>query len=277
MESNNQQMNLATAMAISGGATSPTAGKNTIKPLVFILAMLNVRYDYWLLNPKRLKKKLLSKILNKTTNRPGPWYFLAELFGVMSAKSSYVNLSDGGHIENLGIYELLRRECRLIISGDSEADADLTFSGLCELIRMAQIDFGIKIDMHGLDNIRSGRQHHAVGTIFYKNGKIGKLLYLKTSLLGDQSLQATLSPDNYTHSANRNDDLLFDDCAYIANYKKSEASFPHQSSSDQFYSETQFESYRALGYQLTIATLVNDTKRQVTSVETIEKEFEISL
>ena len=171
MEANNHQMNVATAMAISGGAAAPNAGKTTVKALVFILAMLNVRYDYWLLNPKRLKKTSVKKMLTSVTNRPGPWYFLRELFSNLSAKSNYVNLSDGGHLENLGIYELIRRECRLIISGDSEADASLTFSGLADVIRMVQIDFGVKIVMQGLDDIRAGKQHHAIGTIYYKNGK----------------------------------------------------------------------------------------------------------
>jgi hypothetical protein len=265
MEANNHQMNLATAMAISGGAAAPNAGKTTVKALVFILAMLNIRYDYWILNPKRLKKSSFKKMLTQVTDRPGPIYFLRELIGNLSAKSNYVNLSDGGHLENLGIYELIRRECRLIISGDSEADATLTFSGLADVIRMVQIDFGVKIVMQGLDEIRAGKQNHAIGTIFYKNGKVGKLLYLKSSLLGDQSLIATLSAQAYSSSKERNDNLLFDANPYIAHYKQEEPSFPHQSSSNQFYTETQFESYRALGQQLTLNTLKNTPKKTAQS------------
>ena len=33
---------------------------------------------------------------------------------------AYVNLSDGGHFENLGLYELVRRKCDLIVIGDGE-------------------------------------------------------------------------------------------------------------------------------------------------------------
>jgi hypothetical protein len=35
--------------------------------------------------------------------------FLEELFGLMREDSETVYLTDGGHIENLGLYELLRR------------------------------------------------------------------------------------------------------------------------------------------------------------------------
>lgn len=271
MEASNGDVNLATAMAISAAAAAPNVGKGTIKSLVFILAMLNIRYDYWLSNPGRLKISNLTEGLrrigkklnaNKTPlspiSRVGPLYFIRELFSNLCATSPYVNLSDGGHIENLGLYELIRRECRLIIAGDSEADLTLTFSGLADLIRLVQIDFGVIIVMQGLDDIRSGKQHHAVGTIYYKNNKVGKLIYLKTSLLGDASLHNTLTETEYVTSKARNDDLLFDNNPYIAHYKTVEPAFPHQSSSNQFYNETQFESYRALGYQIATSVLIKN-------------------
>jgi hypothetical protein len=188
-------------------------------------------------------------------SRVGPLYLLWEMFGKLGANSAQVNLSDGGHIENLGVYELLRRECRLIIAGDGEADARLEFEGLSDAISMALIDFGISIEMSGLDEIRRGEQHHAIGTIHYRNGRVGKLIYLKSSMLGDNNLKSTLAPENYTSSPYRDDNQLFDDNAYIGHYKSLHPEFPHESTGDQFFDENQFECYRALGYQVAMNTL----------------------
>ncbi|WP_440875276.1 patatin-like phospholipase family protein [Thalassotalea sp. PLHSN55] len=254
MEAVSRHIDLATAMAISGAAAAPNAGKVTVKPLIFIMAMLNIRLNYWLVNPGNLNDKN-SRFYNCILTRVGPAYLFRELFGKPDAKHHFVDLSDGGHIENLGVYELLRRQCRLIIAGDGEADKQLTFQGLSELIRMAQIDMGIKIEMQGLDEIRRGEQHHAIGTIHYGGGRIGKLIYLKSSLLGDNNLQATLGKEQYTTSADRDDNSMFNNNAYIAHYKANNPDFPHQSTADQFFDEAQFECYRALGYQVAMSSL----------------------
>lgn len=254
MEAVSCHVDLATAMAISGAAAAPNAGKTTVKPLIFIMAMLNIRLNYWLLNPAYVNGTN-TKLFNSALTRVGPIYLFRELFGKPDAKHNFVNLSDGGHIENLGVYELLRRQCRLIIAGDGEADKQLAFQGLSELVRMAQIDMGIKIDIEGLDKLRRGEQHHAIGTIHYGGGRIGKLIYLKSSLLGDNNLKATLGKEHYTTSPYRDDNLMYDDNAYIAHYKENNPDFPHQSTADQFFDEAQFECYRALGYQVTLRTL----------------------
>ena len=257
MEKVSRNVDLATAMAISGAAAAPNMGKITVKPLIFILAMLNIRLNYWLPNPARLERNPagMEQLPNSFARRVGPIYLLLEMFGWNTAKSKYINLSDGGHIENLGVYELVRRQCRLIIAGDGEADPALKFQGLAEVIRMVQIDMGIKIEISGLDEIRRGEQHHAVGTIHYPGGRIGKLIYLKSSLLGDNNLKATLDKENYITSPYRDDNLLFDDGAYIAHYKAQHPSFPHESTGDQFFDEAQFECYRALGYSVAMTTL----------------------
>lgn len=240
------EVNLGTAMAISGAAAAPAMGKATIKPLMFLLAMLNVRLNYWLPNPRHIVAD--GFFTANSLTRPGPWYLLSELFGLLNAKSWNVNISDGGHIENLGIFELLRRDCRLIIAGDGECDPRLEFEGLSEVIRLAQVDLGIKIKMTGLDKIRTGEQQYATGTIHYKSGRTGQLIYLKSSLVGDDALYATLTDEEFITSDHRRDDRHYDPIAYIAHYKANNPTFPHETTGDQFFGEQQFECYRALGY-----------------------------
>ena len=87
---------------------------------------------------------------------PGPLYLLFEAFSKSGAavthgedkNSGFIFLTDGGHIDNLGIYELLRRRCRLIIAVDAEADPDLDAASLVQIARFARIDLNVMIRMN---------------------------------------------------------------------------------------------------------------------------------
>ena len=219
LEQKDPHLDLGTAMAVSGAAASAYMGTGTIKGLVFWLALLNVRLGYWLPNPGRLAE--LPDGLG-----PRPFSLWRELFGGIDENGKFVNLSDGGHIENLGIYELLRRRCKFIIAIDGEADPDMTFPGLMTLIRYAQIDFGIRIRMDLADLTRNDagytKAHFVLGEIDYGDGQTGYLLYIKSSLTGNER-------------------------DYILDYRRSHPAFPHETTADQFFNEAQFEAYRALG------------------------------
>ena len=222
LEAKDSQLDLGTAMAISGAAASGYMGTGTIKGLEFWLSLLNIRLAYWLPNPKRLTEL-------KANRNPTPFALWRELFGQMDENGKYVNLSDGGHIENLGIYELLRRRCKYIVAIDGEADPTMSFGSLMTLIRYAQIDFGITItlDVNDIRKNQAGfsKGHFALGTIDYGAGGTGYLLYIKSSLTGNER-------------------------DYIRNYQSRHPSFPHETTADQFFEEAQFEAYRALGQHI---------------------------
>ena len=234
-------LNLGTAMAISAAAAAPNAGQSTPKSLKFVMTLLNIRLGYWIPNPAWVGS-------GSWRHRPAlhiganPWHLLKEAVGKLNAHGSHVNVSDGGHIENLAIYELLRRRCKLIIAIDGEADPTMTFKGLATVLRFARIDMGIAVD-GTLDEIRKdddgmSQKHYTVGTIHYgKNKKgveeIGYLLYIKSSMTGDE-------PE------------------YLRAYRAHKESFPHESTADQFFTETQFEAYRALGDHIA-ETIQKDT------------------
>jgi len=167
--------------------------------------------------------------------RVRPNAFLREMCSKLDEKHRWVNLSDGGHIENLATTELLRRRCKYIFIGDGEADPDLHFNGLATLIRFARIDLGIEIDIDveplTLDEDGCSGVHFAVGRITYPASReggeeeTGYLVYLKSSFTGDED-------------------------AVIKEYRHRNPTFPHQSTADQFFDEGQFEAYRALGQHI---------------------------
>jgi hypothetical protein len=223
-EADNFGLDLGTAMAISGAAAAPQMGLGTVKNLSFWLALFNVRLGYWIRNP-------LTKP-GRTVPPPGLIYLLREMFGLADESRPYINVSDGGHIENLGVYELLRRRCKYIVAIDGEQDATMTFQGLTTLLRLAYIDLGITIDA-GLDALRLAatglsHSHFAFCRIRYPRDErdgaecYGYLLYLKLSLTGNEG-------------------------EFLRRYRLDEPAFPHTSTANQFFSEAQFEAYRSLG------------------------------
>jgi hypothetical protein len=213
---------VGTAMAISGAAADPNQGYNTAPALAFLMTVFNVRLGWWLGNPRRdYRSKLPSPIFGLAA-------LVSELMGSTDDGSNFVRLSDGGHFDNMGLYELVRRRCRYIILCDAEQDPAFQFGGLGMAIRKCRIDFGaeIKIDPASIaPNPGTGRsaEHCAMGEITYADGSTGSLLYIKPSLSGDEP-----------------EDLL--------QYSTKHTDFPHESTADQWFTESQFESYRKLGY-----------------------------
>ena len=230
MEAADPNLDLGTAMAISGAAAAPNMGAITVRRLVFLMTLLNVRLGYWLRNPARPAGGRGYDWWIQCFRCAGPSLLFREALGRLNARGAYVNVSDGGHLENLGLYELLRRRCRLIIAVDGEADPHLRFEGLTKLMVYARIDLGIRIRLADLDAIRRVKDHVSdrnwtLGVIDYGDGEVGHLLYIKSSNSRDET-------------------------EYVRGYRESHPGFPHESTADQFFDETQFEAYRSLGYTI---------------------------
>jgi hypothetical protein len=218
-------MDLATAFTISGAAVDPNTGVTRSRPLAFLMSLLNVRLGYWIRNPAK-------PALLKNFSRPR-WHFdlLYEMLGIkLNEHHRHVHLSDGGHFENLAAYELIRRQCRYVVVSDAAADPEWTFSDLAKLIELVRVDFGaaVIIDVSALQpqgEQRLSARPYVVGTIYYKDGSQGYLIYIKTCMV-----------------AGLNDDLY--------SYRRLNKLFPDEPTSDQFFTEVQFEAYRELGFQL---------------------------
>lgn len=281
---------LSSAVAISAAAASTAMGSQTMRPLALTFALLNVRLGYWLNNPRLVARHIsmagrqslgASRLISRFKSR-GIWLLFKEL-GSMNEKSDLVYLSDGGHIENLGLYGLLRRRCKVIFVVDAEADPDMTFASFMAVQRYARIDLGTRIEL-STDLIKQAnkrartalnpdylkrkkdstdadgageksgdtRPHCAIGTIHYPNDKNGKpvkglLVYIKLSISGDE-----------------ND--------YVGEYARKYRQFPHETTGDQFFSEEQFEAYRALGFHAAFKALKGEKPVQFGSETVCLKE-----
>ena len=224
-------MNLPTAMAISGAAVDPNTYMTRSKPLTFVMTLFNIRLGYWTRNPKHPAKWL------KGLSRPR-WYryLFTEMFlNGLNEESPHIHLSDGGHFENLGLYELVRRRCSKIIVSDAGADPKFSFEDLARVIELIRVDFGAKVELDVAPLIpgQDGRaaKGWVKGSITYatenenETPMVAELFYIKSTLT--QGLQED-----------------------IYGYQRKHKDFPDETTGDQFFDEFQFEAYRELGYQI---------------------------
>ena len=217
-------LTLGRAIAISGAAVDPNMSFYQSASLTALLTLFNARLGYWIENPRTIGWTAKSPKLGNL--------ILTEFFGRTNERGEFVHISDGGHFENLGVYELIRRRCRYIVVLDAGEDGDPSNDNLATLVRLCRIDFGIRVkidtrplEMEGPDRLT--RSHVVIGAIHYEDvdqGELpGVLVYVKISLTGDES------PD-------------------IQRYARADTRFPHQPTDlRQSFDEEQFECYRCLG------------------------------
>jgi hypothetical protein len=225
---------VGTAVTISGAAANPNMGYSSSPVLSFLMAIFNVRLGAWLGNTNPAGKN--------SYTQPGPRQAImplfAEMFGLTNSDRRYINLSDGGHFDNLGLYEIVLRRCRYVLVSDAGQDGSFSFEDLGNAIRKIRIDFGIDIVFEKKIKILPNASdkkglYCAIARIRYsqidkEDAEDGHLIYIKPSLKGDSGKDRVLPYDIYS-------------------YSRSSAEFPHESTADQWFTESQFESYRALG------------------------------
>ncbi|MBF0621466.1 MAG: hypothetical protein HQL54_06025 [Magnetococcales bacterium] len=231
-------MDLATAYSISGAAVgSNTLALTQYRPIAFLMSVFNIRLGYWTRNP--FANKTGSTNFQKAIRANPIVCALKEMTGLgFSENSWHVKLTDGGHFENLGVYELIRRQCDTIIVSDAGMDSEWKFEDLGNLIELLEEDCLAEITDLDLDLIspdERGRSPLPVirGKIRYINAdsssgepKDGVLIYVKTTMpkdLKDESIEI---------------------------YKRQNPDFPDQSTMDQFFDRAQFEAYRQLGNEI---------------------------
>jgi hypothetical protein len=219
-------MTLGTAVAISGAAASPNMGYNSSPILSFIMTLFNARLGCWLGNPGPAGKD--------TWGRSGPTSatgsLVKEAFGLTDDTNQWIYLSDGGHFENLALYEMIRRRCRYVVVLDGGCDPSFSYEDLGNALRKIRIDLKIPIDFDeaSLSALRQRTARFAWGRSRYsqadEGGQDGYVLYVKPMIRGNE-------------------------CPDVASYHFAHQEFPHETTANQFFNEPQTESYRALGLQ----------------------------
>jgi hypothetical protein len=215
---------LGTAMAVSGASVSPNAGAFSSPVRTFLLTLCNARLGWWLGHPGDLSR------VRRSSPQFAVYPLVSELLGRTDERHPWLFVSDGGHFENLGLYEAVRRGCRDIVVVDASSDPDRNYDDLGNAIRKIRIDLGVRIERAGPLRIgprelQAEGRYCALFDVTYDEQHSGSLLYIKSAV--------------YPKSANLPIDVL--------QYAGRSETFPHESTARQFFTESQFESYRALG------------------------------
>ncbi|MFL4470682.1 patatin-like phospholipase family protein [Tateyamaria armeniaca] len=223
-----QEIDLATAVATSGAAVAPHMALLSMSSARALLSFLNIRLGFWVRRPD-----VNQDGPEGTGGRPGAWMLLREMFGFgLDEHRQWLMLTDGAHLENSAIYELLRRRCKFIVAVDASAEAAGGFSTILTVVRHAAVDFGVRIhtdlkELRADPDTGMSRAHGVLCEIDYPavDGKLegkGLLLIIKLSMTGNES-------------------------ELINAYRHAYPAFPNVSTADQFFDEHQFEAFRELG------------------------------
>jgi predicted acylesterase/phospholipase RssA len=264
------RLELDDAMAISGAAFSPV---QTSSPLIgFLMTIFNMRLGQWLPDPALDPRQPRNPVLGSPTVHALFWEWLREQFWPSERRPAWYFITDGGHHENLGLWPLLERRCRLIIVSDASEDSEAGFSDLLRVVRRARFEKGIRVT--GLTP-----QKHS-WKVEEEDELVSLLRLLRPACSGAESKVAEKDrPEKSEVSAPRKSSRHFffaridypddgagpkggpregyliylkptltgDESAELRGYAALNADFPHNPTLDQLYDEDRFESYRQLG------------------------------
>lgn len=218
---------VSAAVAMSGAAFTSAMGRQSLGTTNALLAALDVRLGVWMPNPCYPEGQ-------RPLKRPRLGYLLKEVFGIYDPDDPYVYVTDGGHWENLGLVELVRRRAQWIVCVDASGDAPDSFATLEEAIVMARVECGaeILIDTEPLKR-RDGKlpqtavatgviRYHSCGGTGRDSCPVGLLFYGKALVAADSPIN-TLS------------------------FSLRDGIYPRYPTYDQFLSEDQFMNLVRLG------------------------------
>ncbi|MGC4066642.1 MAG: hypothetical protein QM784_18800 [Polyangiaceae bacterium] len=254
-----EALSLGRWIGISGAAVSTGLGSRTSLGFSFLCGLFNLRLGHWWRSGTHPEAR-------KIGNRPsGLRRVLVWLFPVQvhllheflarfpGTQNRYWYLSDGGHFENTGAYELIRRRVPLIVISDAGADQCCEFVDLGALVRKARLDFQAEITFftrQELDNALTPEARRYVGTLeemrgtSFEDGRRQVSAYAALARVrydGRDSIESLLL---YVKPGLLKDG---DEPTDVKQYATLNPAFPHESTGDQFFDEAQWESYRCLG------------------------------
>jgi hypothetical protein len=243
-EIGDQAMSLATAMSISGAAANPDAAPNghgvTRNRLVsFLMSIFSARLGYWLPNPacKRWVKE----------SRPNLWFPGARqgLLGRgLHERAAFLELTDGGHFDNTGLYELVRRRAKLIVVSEAGYDPECAMDDLANAIEKVRVDFSVfiefkdaRFDLRSMRpsarGAKESKRGFAIARVRYPNSDPTSPEFEDGFLVYIQAVPIECMPPD------------------VDSFRRQNTCFPNTTTADQFFYEQELEAYRELGYAIT--------------------------
>lgn len=260
-----RDLTVQAAVAVSGAAFASAMGRQN-KGFQALLAVSGARLGTWLPNPHHVatlcerfpikppeKHTRGRELLKALPAVRGFTYFYRELFANNSKEARLVQVTDGGHYENLGLVEALRRRARLIVCIDGGGDPPPLLSGLADAMRLAKSELGVEITLDETGPFAVQNLTPGGGTPFpdgdalaVLNSRVTKGTVVRGSILYPAA--------SGLPKGQREGLLIFAKAAvweglpeWLLTYAGNSLIFPHDSTSDQWFTESQFAAYTELG------------------------------
>lgn len=233
-----------TCVAVTGAAVSPSMGKFTKSWLRALMGFLNLRLGIWMPNPASptVRKRVDD---DGTVPRviPSVRYFIRELRGRHYLNTDLIYVSDGGHYENLGLVELVRRRCTEIWCIDGSGDPPGTALALAESLTLITSELGLAADFDlgtfGLSDEETAEKDRPNIRRVHAKGVIRSLTPADSGRSYECVVRVVkIGVDSTTSS--RIDELR-------RKYRR----FPYDSTFNQLYNAERFDMYRDLGFDST--------------------------
>ncbi|MGB5758492.1 MAG: hypothetical protein WBM50_16380, partial [Acidimicrobiales bacterium] len=216
--------NLKTTMgaaAISGAAVAPSLGRMNLWSTNALLAAFNARLGVWVPNPNQAyTRSTTPRLVN----------MFKEITQTYDANDPNLYATDGGHWENLGLVELIRRRCAVIICIDASGDPPGTYHTFKEAMKLARLECGATVDVSeqtwkelAVIEDQVVKANYGRATVTYDDGATAELLYVKAAVMSSTPL-------------------------HIQRYASSDPKFPNYSTADQLLSADEFGYLIHLGY-----------------------------
>jgi hypothetical protein len=261
--SRRKDVTIPAALAISGAAFSPGMGKMSMGPIDNLMAVTNARLGVWIPNPTYVAEQRLESSVARWRDRPGwPW-FMRELISGFRLGAPYLYVTDGGHWENLGMVELLRRGCRDIVVVSAAGDGAAGFATIGEAIALAreELELEVAVDLEPLRAVWSEPGDDLPPPLLRRGADGAPLPVAADAFARGVIRDLRAGGGDYGTivilEANLSAGLPWD----VATWAEGHAIFPDDPTLDQNFDHRQFESYRRLGrFQMTRA-LTDDAVR----------------
>jgi hypothetical protein len=278
-----EPLRLSQWTGISGAAFSTGEGRLTSLPVALLFGILNLRLGYWWnsgVDEGDRPDRYPPSFLRRLKSLPGEMFrtqrtILNEwraYFGGPSKRLWY--LSDGGHFENTGLYELIRRRVPFMIAVDAEGDPAYHFDSMGLVVRQTRLDFGAHFSWvdpsdarqcgaTGWDAIDSATRPFVIPAwirAWLNPDSLGPL----TGISRNGRFAASLARIQYTDDPAAISWLVVLKASLAIRamqldllcYSVGHASFPNQSTVDQFPTDEEWESCRLVGESIGRETFV---------------------
>lgn len=227
---------------ISGAAFSTGIGRGTSLGKALVFSLANVRLGWWWKSGQKDTKPVPPVLRNQV-------YLRREMLAsFMGQEGSHWYLSDGGHFENTGVFELLRRRVAVVVCCDCGADPTYQLEDLANLIRLARVEFQAEFKLIQSAETAIDLSHakdlfaNSPSDLANEAGKgnqcalLYEVTYPASGQLANKTTLIVIKPR-----------LISSASLDLVQYHSQHTDFPQESTADQFFDDAQWESYRKMG------------------------------